>query len=95
MAPELKLAAVNGEFYRDKQDERDGQDISTRFFLLQESFSDLQAWRCLHVVAYLDTIQTLVPNILKDAIALGADALTRTQFVIARSAATWRSRCCK
>jgi len=32
MAPGLKLAAVNGEIYLDKQDERDGQDISTRGF---------------------------------------------------------------
>ena len=41
MAPESKLETVNGEFYRDHQDERDGQDISTRGFLSSRGFLGL------------------------------------------------------
>ena len=32
MAATLKLAVINGEFYRDKRDERDRQDILSRLF---------------------------------------------------------------
>ena len=32
MAIRLKLTAINGEFYRDRQDERDRQDILSRVF---------------------------------------------------------------
>ena len=65
MAATVKLAAINGEFYRDKQDERDRQDILSRVFSDEGRDAEMETY-----YQQLECNLAVIIESVEDAIAL-------------------------
>ncbi len=72
MGGTLKLAVINGEFYRDKQDERDRQDILSRGFRMTGGWRRGADAEMETRYQQLECNLVVIIEAVEDAIALGS-----------------------